>query len=234
VLGRTLGPEGDLADRERAVLIACGGLSTLRRQHPDALEGPTYEVSMMHQIFFSLDYATHAKQPLAAVALAYRGARSRAPSFVVVLPQRGHFESVAASFGEDDLAGLEWSRRRVELRLPRFELESRLSLTGALGILGIRAPFQKEVADFGALTDSSNGFFLSDVLQVARLRVDERGTEAAAASVMRVTGLDRDEPTPFHVDRPFLFFVCDRRTRGVLFAGRCTAPRPPGRSRGRA
>jgi len=207
--------------------------SSTRQELFHALEGAAYEVPMMRQTLV-VDYATHAKQPLEAVALPYRGAHFRAPSFVLALPHRGHFESMAAAFGEEDLAGLEWSTRRVELRLPRFELESGLPLTGALRLLGIRAPFQKELADFGALTIRSEGFFLSDVVQAARIRVDERGTEAAAATSMHETGLGADEPTLFHVDRPFLFFVRDPRARSVLFAGRCTAPQPPGRQRGRA
>ena len=40
------------------------------------------------------------------------------------------------------------------------------------------------------------------------------------------TALRRVDPLLFHVDRPFLFFVDDEKSGSVLFAGRCTTPKP--------
>ena len=59
----------------------------------------------------------------------------------------------------------------------------------------------------------------------ARIRVDEQGTEAAAAAaaMMSLRGISRG-PVAFHVDRPFLFFVYDEQSRTVIFAGRCVQP----------
>ena len=59
----------------------------------------------------------------------------------------------------------------------------------------------------------------------------EEGTEAAAATavVMFPTAAPRPErppePEPFHIDHPFLFFIADRTTGAVLFAGRIIDPR---------
>ncbi|WP_192768924.1 serpin family protein [Plantactinospora soyae] len=57
------------------------------------------------------------------------------------------------------------------------------------------------------------------------LRVDERGTEAAAVSggVMSTSaGLGR---TVFRVDRPFAFSISDQRTGAILFLGAVADPR---------
>jgi serpin B len=189
----------------------------------DPLEGARYEVPMMRQTRV-LPYAVDDKLALEAVRIPYK-----ATSLVVVLPRRGRFQEVAQSFGEDNVAGLRLSEREVELRLPRFELESTSSLKNVLLRLGVRVPFEEGRADFSALTDHPDGLFVGEVQHGARIRVDEKGTEAAAATAVvmqRGRRGPRTGPIPFHVDRPFLFFVYDDRSDSVLFAGRCTAPKP--------
>jgi serine protease inhibitor len=148
---------------------------------------------------------------------------------VVVLPRPGRFREVAGLFREDHLAVLRFFRRKIALRLPRFEQESRLSLGDVLQSLGLRLPFDPKHADFSALTDHPAGLFVGAIELAARIRVDEHGTEAAATVVTTfdTSSLNRvpePEPLPFHVDRPFLFFVTDDDDDRVLFAGRCTAP----------
>jgi serpin B len=68
--------------------------------------------------------------------------------------------------------------------------------------------------------------FLSAVVHQAFVEVNEKGTEAAAATagMMRATTA-LPEPVPeFIADRPFLFFILDTAQRGVLFAGRLMEP----------
>jgi serpin B len=189
------------------------------RFHP--LKGAAYDIPMMGQRCF-LPYVADKRRGLEAVRIPYK-----ATSLVVVLPRRGRFEEVARSFGEDRVAGLRLSEREVELRLPRFEIESRLSLQDVLSQLGVRVPFDRNHADFGDLTDHPDGLFVGAVEHAARIRVDEQGTEAAAATAVTMVGAARNAPRPleFHVDRPFLFFVYDDKSDNVLFAGRCTSPK---------
>jgi serpin B len=60
------------------------------------------------------------------------------------------------------------------------------------------------------------------------LKVDERGTEAAAVTAIEavvVTGVRRMRPPiVFHADRPFLFMLRDRESGAILFFGRITDP----------
>jgi len=146
------------------------------RFHP--LEGPAYDVPMMCDMRF-LPYAVNDESGIEAVRIPYKET-----SLVVVLPRRGRFTEVAQSFGEDQVAGLRFSEREVELELPRFELESRLSLAGVLSRLGVRVPFDRNRADFSALTDHPDGLFVEAIQHAARIRVDEQGTEAAAVTTM--------------------------------------------------
>ena len=65
--------------------------------------------------------------------------------------------------------------------------------------------------------------------------VDERGTEAAAATVThyRVTASLKEEKEPepivFRADHPFIYFLRDSETGAVLFAGRLVTPTPGAR-----
>jgi serpin B len=200
-----------------------------RRARFRPLTGRAQRVPMMQQRL-SIPYVADEKRGLEAVRIPYK-----ALSLVVVLPRRGSFEKVARSFGEEEVAGLaalRWPREEVDLRLPRFEIEKRLSLRDLLIHLGVRSAFDAKQADFGALTDHLEGLYLSAVQHAARIRVDERGTEAAAATAASMgptmPGGRQRRAIKFHVDRPFLFFVEDHKSKTVLFAGRCTSPAQAG------
>jgi serpin B len=70
--------------------------------------------------------------------------------------------------------------------------------------------------------------FISLVIHKAFVDVDEKGTEAAAATVigpaMAAPPGEEGPPTVFRADHPFLFLICDQRSGGILFLGRVTNP----------
>ena len=57
------------------------------------------------------------------------------------------------------------------------------------------------------------------------VRVDEKGTEAAAATGIGVgaTAAPVNPPIPFTADHPFLFLIRERKSNALLFAGRVVA-----------
>lgn len=106
-----------------------------------------------------------------------------------------------------------------EIALPRFELEWDANLNQVLQSLGMVSAFGG--GDFTPMSPANP--FLSTVVQKTYIRVDEKGTEAAA-----VTGGVMGEsagPPSFRVDRPFAFTVSDRETGAVLFLGSVHDPR---------
>jgi serpin B len=64
---------------------------------------------------------------------------------------------------------------------------------------------------------------ISDVIHEAFVKVNEAGTEAAAATAVVVGRVSAPEPATFEATRPFLFFIVDE-TRAVLFAGQVVDP----------
>ena len=89
--------------------------------------------------------------------------------------------------------------------------------------LGIREAFTRN-ADFSNITREER-LFIFDVYQAAVIEVDERGTEAAAATgaVFGVTSVDLNAPVAFTADHPFLFTLAVPDNT-VLFTGVVRAP----------
>ncbi len=113
-------------------------------------------------------------------------------------------------------------RRDLELVVPKLELETRASLVPQLQALGMRRAFT-QMAQLGGMSDGR--LYLSDVLHQTYLRVDEKGTEAAAvtAGLAEIVSMPRE----FHADRPFFFVIRDNRSGTLLFMGRIERPSPP-------
>jgi serpin B len=129
--------------------------------------------------------------------------------------------------------------RTVIVNVPKFKLEAEYGLEKSLAALGIvRAfidPAQANGAQFDRMTasdDPSKKLFISAVRHKTFVDVNEKGTEAAAATgiAMAATAAMRQPPKmrpfvpTFWADKPFLFAVCDRETHSILFLGRVVKP----------
>jgi serpin B len=180
-----------------------------------ALDGSTARVPTMHNEL----KATYAEiEGHQLVELPYANGET---SMVVVLPAEGEFEAFEESLTVDRLAIMleRASRAQVTLALPKFEVESAFSLVKALQDLGVERAFGP-AADLSGMSEED--LFVSDVVHQSFVSVDERGTEAAAATAAIVAETALTEQVEMTVDRPFLFYVRDRPTETPLFFGRVT------------
>ena len=86
--------------------------------------------------------------------------------------------------------------------------------------------FDYRKADFSGMTSDPVGLYISDAIHKAYVDVNERGTEAAAATGIVMASLGRPkEPVHFKVDHPFIFIIQDDRSDSILFMGRVMDPR---------
>ena len=149
-------------------------------------------------------------------------------SMVVILPRKAdglskleqglNFERL-----EQWLAGLR--REKVIVALPKFKLECDFSLSAALKQLGMPRAFGGG-AEFGGMTSEAD-LQISDVVHKAFVEVDEKGTEAAAATgvIMATRAAPIENPPKvFRADHPFLFLIRNRESNAVLFLGRFNEP----------
>ncbi len=146
-------------------------------------------------------------------------------SMLVLLPDQGYFEDFEVGLSAETLSQVlaEMSYQPIQLRFPRFEFESEISLADTLAAMGMPSAFSG-AADFSGMTGEKD-LFISDVFHKAFIGVDENGTEAAAATavLMELTAAPMN-PLQLTVDRPFLFLIRDQGTGTILFMGRVVSP----------
>ncbi|MFN8372208.1 MAG: serpin family protein [Anaerolineae bacterium] len=147
-------------------------------------------------------------------------------SMLVFLPDDGQFETFEQALStqtlSDTLGNL--TPQDVNLAMPRFEYEFSVGLNDILSALGMPIAFTDD-ADFSGMADAP--LSISDVLHKAYIKVDESGTEAAAATavVVGVTSVQvPQEVIALRIDRPFLYVIYDQRTNTLLFMGRVLNP----------
>ncbi len=118
------------------------------------------------------------------------------------------------------------SSHRMEVSLPKFKLTAECELKDALSELGMPVAFKPGAADFSGITGTRE-LAISAVVHKAFVEVEERGTEAAAATgvVMARTAAAIAQTTViFRADHPFFFLIRDYSTGAILFLGRMVRP----------
>lgn len=189
------------------------------------LDGSTVTVPMMSQ---EEDFGYFAGEGYQVAELPYFGGDM---AMLIFLPDAGNFETFEQQFSQEIFNTAITSMMygpNVQLTMPRFETEFSISLADTLIHMGMPAAFEPTSADFSGMADlTDEKLFISDVLHKAFIKVDESGTEAAAATVviMETTAMPMPEETiEFRADRPFIYAIYDRVTGSILFLGRVLNP----------
>lgn len=109
----------------------------------------------------------------------------------------------------------------VQLSMPKFEVSYEDSLKNELKQLGIKDAFDTSAADLSLMNEEHiKNLYISDVLHKTYIKVDEKGTEAAAATSVEVgvTSIPSvDKQLDFN--KPFIYGVIDLKTNTPLFVG---------------
>ena len=126
----------------------------------------------------------------------------------------GRFSEITAALGP----------AAVDLTLPRFKIETKSNLNSALAQMGMPLAFDPSRADFSGITTQEQ-LYISRVVHQANIAVDEKGTEATAATAVQIeASVASQQQVTLHVDRPFLLAVRDTNTGAILFLGRVVDP----------
>jgi len=183
------------------------------------------KVNMMQQIT-ALPY--YADQYLQCVEMPYG---NEAFSMVVILPADGtNIEQLI-----DYLDNTKWQNilnylfmQNINLKLPRFKIECEMNLSGSVKNIGIKRIFIPRVAEFENIVDTKvvKDLHVSRIKQKTFVEVNEEGTEAAAVTVIGITGESIGVPGPisFFANHPFLYLIKEKSTGAILFIGRMDEP----------
>lgn len=185
------------------------------------------QVMMMYQIG-SYPYSILNNVKAHAVELPYGNGNGK--SMIVILPRKGEsvqsvlkeltkipftnildtLNAAQQQFGDDD----------VQIYLPRFTINSDLNMNAVLDNMGIKDVFSQSHANL--LGMFPHYLYISRVIQQAQIEVNENGTVAAAAAG---ASFQNKSPAPkFYANHGFIYFIIDKSTSGILFAGKVSNP----------
>lgn len=191
-------------------------------------DGSSVETDMMHKYAFYTDYIENELvQGLVLPYLDLQNGPSRF-AFVGLMPKdetvqiRDIYDSVTGEALGRLLA--DRSSRLVSTKLPKMEITFDQNLNESLQEMGLHKAFDEEKAEFASIGDTPHGenLYISLVRQKAKIIVDEKGTEAAAATEIAMAegcALEAEEPVEVSFDRPFLYMVMDMEREIPLFIG---------------
>lgn len=149
-------------------------------------------------------------------------------SFVALLPD----ESISLDAYMDTLSIDKWNtlmqtftKETVHIGVPRFQSDYKKSLKATLIDMGIEDAFMPGKADFSAmLSEDVEKVFVDDVIHGTYIKVDEVGTEAAAATVVEIakTSLMPMEEIGVILNRPFVYAIVEDESNLPIFIGTVT------------
>jgi serpin B len=187
------------------------------------LDGETVSVPMMG-MKTGKNFTYAAGDGWQAVSLPYKGGLTE---MMVIVPDAGNFETFESTLTAERYNEIltAMQPQEVILSMPKFTFETQFGLKDILTGMGMQAAFDPNAADFSGI-DGQRDLVISDAIHKAFIAVDEKGTEAAAATIVIMgMGALPQQGIVLTIDRPFFFFIRDVPTGTILFMGRVVDPR---------
>lgn len=119
---------------------------------------------------------------------------------------------------------------KVNLKLPKFNIENKYILNDVLNDLGVEKAFKSGQAEFDRMFDADESwrFWIEKVIQKSRISVTEWGTEAGSVTIVEMDGFasagPSKKPIDFFVDHPFIFIIGEKTSGTILFEGVVNRP----------
>jgi len=183
------------------------------------------QTDMMHLNNNFLNYYDSSELSCEVLELPYKG--DEASMFVFLPNTVDGLPDLENLLTADTIAGIlpKLRNRNMNVQLPKFSIDQEISLKLFLQKLGMTDVFDSYKADLTGIVKGTHNLFVTDAIHKAIVNVSESGTEAAAATSIVVVGTSlQPPPIPFIVNRPVTFFILDKVTKTVLFAGRLVQP----------
>jgi serpin B len=175
-------------------------------------------------MFNNADYGYLETSDLQILELPYKKGDGRQLSMLIILPKDNNLTAAEQILNPGDLTEIQNSlaKEEVDVHIPKFTMTQDYNLGSTLSALGMPTAFSNK-ADFSGM-DGSHNLFIDDVIHKSFIEVNEKGTEAAAATstLFKLAMLQR-HPV-FKADHPFVFLIQDKENGIILFAGRIVNP----------
>lgn len=147
-------------------------------------------------------------------------------AMTVILPAKGAFGAIRKQLATVLPKAVQGKADgKVTLTMPPFSIDTRSQLVAALEALGVRQIFGPG-ADLSGIAGKPGDIKVNSVTHQSIVKVDQHGTEAAAATGvgMEPGAAPSQLPKTLDVDRAFFFAIHDTQTGAPLFLGQIADP----------
>jgi serpin B len=147
-------------------------------------------------------------------------------SMIIIMPNNfTEFSLRYKEYIKDALYKLDISRPGVyaHLIMPKFNVTFNIDMNSYLMKLGIRKIFTPE-ADLSRMIRGGGGAYVSKIVHQAVIKVNEKGTEAAAATGVLIVTSAIIYPEEVVINKPFIYMLRDSKSKAVLFIGHIIDP----------
>lgn len=174
------------------------------------------QVPMMHQ---EHEFNYSENELCQALCLPYG---NNAYRMTILLPKEGKtINEVLKTLTAETWQSYQWMGNAiVDVKLPRFESQSDVKLEEIMSTLGMPNAFNPNLADFSNFCNVPT--YIGMMKQVAKIKLNEEGTEAAAITVIGENSALPSEPqhVSFYATRPFLYIISEQSTGAIFFIGK--------------
>lgn len=147
-------------------------------------------------------------------------------SMVILLPHIGKTTNeIMSLLSVEDLQS--WIDQadtlKPHLYFPKFTSKFKIELSEPLMEMGMGRAFSG-VAEFPGFFKENSSLAIGEVIHQAFIEVNEEGTEAAAATAVGIVLTSIGNTPTIRIDRPFVYFIREKHTEAILFAGKMLDP----------
>jgi len=170
--------------------------------------GSTVQVDMM-ALDKGADFKLYSEQDFHYLEIPYSTGQY---TMGVLFNQNGNLENAIGQLTFENLE--KWrnnsSKRNLLLKMPKFKLRKKIeNMSQDLSEMGLVKPFHGHPDNFKKLfVNPTDELRISRVIHDALIEVDEKGSEAAAATVVEIGVVSLPSgPMELVLDKPFIFFI---------------------------
>ena len=195
------------------------------------IDGNTINATMMHKQTKSDNISYYKDDDITALAMDLEEYEDEQMEFVAIMPNDNlsdYIENFSTNDYEnitDNLTLASESNEGLNITIPRFSFDYNLKLKQDLKNLGITDAFEPG-ADFSNMADTT--LCVDEALHRSNIDFSEKGVKAAAATVIvmmeNVVAVSEDEPVEIKIDKPFMYFIRDKKTGEIWFVGTVYEP----------
>jgi serpin B len=183
------------------------------------MDGSTKSVDMMYSNELKFKYFRN--DDVEIIELPYGSGQY---AMTAIMPNEvSKFSAVEATLSNqkfNEWKGKLTSVSKYDLYFPKFELDYEIDLKNALSSMGMASLFSSS-ADLSGISQMGQ-LEVSEVKHKTYMKVNEQGTEAAAATSVGVVVTSM--PPTINFNKPFFLFITEKNTNAILFSGRIMKP----------